>query len=89
MRYRLRSLLILLAVLPPLLWFGWGKYQAWRAEWERQQAQKRIRPAPGATKPARDKSPEATTGPADLGPWYPGVAGDEGPPGIGQQIVKP
>jgi len=32
MRYRLRTLLILLAVLPPLIWFGWGKYQAWRAE---------------------------------------------------------
>ena len=31
-RYRLRTLLILLAVLPPLLWIGWGKYQAWRAE---------------------------------------------------------
>lgn len=37
MRYRLRTLLILLAVLPPLLWIGWGKYQAWRAERERQQ----------------------------------------------------
>jgi len=30
MRYRLRTLLILLAVLPPLLWFGWTKYEAWR-----------------------------------------------------------
>ena len=29
-RYRLRTLLILLALLPPLLWIGWGKYQAWR-----------------------------------------------------------
>ena len=38
MRYRLRTLLILLAVLPPLLWFGWGKYQAWKAEQERQRA---------------------------------------------------
>jgi len=36
MRYRLRTLLILLAVLPPVLWIGWGKYQAWRAEQERQ-----------------------------------------------------
>jgi len=34
-RYRLRTLLILLAVLPPLLWFGWGKYEAWRAERQR------------------------------------------------------
>jgi len=36
MRYRLRTLLILLAVLPPLLWFGWTEYQAWKAERERQ-----------------------------------------------------
>jgi len=34
MRYRLRTLLILLAVIPPLLWLGWMKYQAWRAERE-------------------------------------------------------
>jgi len=38
MRYRLRTLLILLAVLPPLLWVGWGKFQAWRAEQERLKA---------------------------------------------------
>ena len=37
-RYRLRTLLILLALLPPLLWIGWGKYQAWKAEQERQKA---------------------------------------------------
>jgi hypothetical protein len=36
MRYRLRTLLILLAVLPPLMWLGWGRYQAWRADLERQ-----------------------------------------------------
>jgi hypothetical protein len=30
MRYRLRTLLILLAVLPPLLWIGWTKYEARR-----------------------------------------------------------
>jgi len=36
LRYKLRTLLILLAVLPPLLWIGWGKYEAWRAEQERQ-----------------------------------------------------
>jgi len=35
-RYKLRTLLILLAVLPPLLWIGWAKYEAWRAEQERQ-----------------------------------------------------
>jgi hypothetical protein len=36
-RYRLRTLLILLALLPPLLWVGWGKYQAWRAEQARRE----------------------------------------------------
>ena len=36
LRYRLRTLLNLLALLPPLLWIGWGKYQAWRAERERE-----------------------------------------------------
>jgi hypothetical protein len=36
-RYKLRTLLILLAILPPLLWIGWGKYQAWKAEQERRQ----------------------------------------------------
>jgi len=37
-RYKLRTLLILLAILPPLLWFGWTKYEAWKAERERQKA---------------------------------------------------
>jgi hypothetical protein len=37
-RYKLRTLLILLAILPPLLWIGWMKYEAWRAEQERQRA---------------------------------------------------
>ena len=35
LRYKLRTLLILLAVLPPLLWIGWTKYAAWKAEQER------------------------------------------------------
>ena len=38
MRYRLRTLLIVLAILPPLLWFSWTKYEAWRAERERLRA---------------------------------------------------
>ena len=38
MRYRLRTLLILMAILPPLLWLGWTKYEKWRAEQERQKA---------------------------------------------------
>lgn len=32
LRYKLRTLLILLAILPPLLWIGWGQYLAWRAD---------------------------------------------------------
>jgi len=35
-RYRLRTLLLLLAILPPLLAVDWSKYSAWRAEQERQ-----------------------------------------------------
>ena len=42
LRYKLRTLLILLAVLPPLLWLGWTKYAAWRAEQERKAALLRI-----------------------------------------------
>ena len=38
MQFRLRTLLIVLAILPPLLWFGWTKYEAWR-EAERQRAE--------------------------------------------------
>jgi predicted negative regulator of RcsB-dependent stress response len=38
-RYKLRTLLILLAVLPPLLWLGWTKYEAWRAEQDRRRAE--------------------------------------------------
>ena len=34
MRYGLRTLLILLAIGPPMLWVGWTKYEAWRAEQE-------------------------------------------------------
>jgi len=45
MRYRLRTLLLLLAVLPPLLWLGWGKYQSWRAEQARQKAEAERRQA--------------------------------------------
>ena len=47
MRYRLRTLLFLLAVLPPLLAVGWIKYSAslelarQKAEWERSE-RKRI-----------------------------------------------
>ena len=36
LRYKLRSLLILLAILPPLLGVAWVNYTAWKAEQERQ-----------------------------------------------------
>lgn len=35
MRYRLRTLLILVALLPPLMAWGWMRYAALRAEQER------------------------------------------------------
>ena len=42
LRYKLRTLLILLAILPPLLWVGWTKYAAWKAERERRAALERL-----------------------------------------------
>jgi hypothetical protein len=42
LRYKLRTLLILLAILPPLLWIGWTKYEAWRAEQGRLREAERI-----------------------------------------------
>jgi len=41
-RYKLRTLLLLLAVLPPLLWFGWMKYEAWRTEKSRREEERRA-----------------------------------------------
>jgi hypothetical protein len=35
MRYRLRTLMILLAILPPILAVSWVKYAAWRSEQQR------------------------------------------------------
>jgi len=42
MRFRLRSLLIALALLPPVLAVGWGKYAAWHQERHRRALQKRL-----------------------------------------------
>jgi hypothetical protein len=42
MRYRLRTLLILLALLPPLLAVGWVKYVAWKAEQEQREQINRL-----------------------------------------------
>jgi hypothetical protein len=75
MRYRLRTLLILLAILPPLVWIGWTKYEAWRAEKaarERQRATIRLwlvldgtsMPPPAALRqPAADSKADAAVPP--------------------------
>lgn len=45
MRYRLRTLLILLAILPPLLagaWWGWREWMALRAAQQQQQGVKYL-----------------------------------------------
>lgn len=41
MRFRLRTLLIVLAILPPLLAVSWLKYLEWRAERDQQVAMER------------------------------------------------
>src|SRR4029450_10903383 len=57
MRYRLRTLLILLAVLPPLLGFGWVNYQAWRADQERQKVLREVDVNLILIRKARKKTP--------------------------------
>ena len=45
MRYRLRTLLILLAILPPLLWgawWGWWEWQARRADQQQERVVKYL-----------------------------------------------
>jgi len=44
-RYNLRTLLILLAVLPPLLAVSWWRFDKWRAEQQRR-ARVRLGPMP-------------------------------------------
>jgi len=39
LRYKLRTLLILLALLPPLLAVGWWGYSVWKAERARRAAE--------------------------------------------------
>jgi cytochrome c-type biogenesis protein CcmH/NrfG len=54
MRFRLRTLLIVLAIVPPLSWIGWTKYEAWRAGQvarERQRAAIKLRLALDGTMP--------------------------------------
>ena len=82
LRYKLRTLLILLAILPPLLWIGWTKYEAWKTEQEREQAMTKWRlaveqaaeppgwtylPVPVTTPPA----PATLTGPEPPAPPEP------------------
>lgn len=52
-RFRLRTLLILLAILPPLLWLGWIKYDAWRAERELMRARQEWLDRLGAMPPSQ------------------------------------
>jgi hypothetical protein len=42
MRFRLRTLLIVLAILPPLLAMGWWKYAEWKAEQDRLRAYREL-----------------------------------------------
>jgi hypothetical protein len=65
LRYKLRTLLILPAILPPLIWVGWTKYAQWRAEQERQRMKREImvqllltgsQPPPSALWAATDKA---------------------------------
>ena len=35
MRFRLRTLMFVLAIGPMVLWFGWTRYKAWKAEQDR------------------------------------------------------
>jgi len=73
-RYRLRTLVFLMAILPPLLAVGWWKYSAWRAERERLRQRAAIRlwltldgtslPPPAALRPK--SKPPTTPIPVDL-----------------------
>ena len=56
MRYRLRTLLIVLALVPPLLAMGWVKWQEYReylADKHRREMVQRTAPAIAAPRPAR------------------------------------
>ena len=46
MRFRLRTLMIFLALMPPLLWIGWGKYQVWKAEQDRRAVMESLNQIP-------------------------------------------
>ena len=47
MRFRLRTLLVMLAVLPPLLAAGWIAYSEWRADQARRESRVRAVPDGG------------------------------------------
>ncbi len=42
MRYRLRTLLVLVGVLPIVIWLGWTEYAAYRAREQRRQADEQM-----------------------------------------------
>jgi hypothetical protein len=76
MRYRLRTLLILLAILPPLLWFGWTKYEVWRAERERRAAIEREQERYGKAISAAHLMYPPVTVPEEPQPKAPAKAGE-------------
>ena len=91
MRYKLRTLLILLAIMPPLLWFGWTKYEAWRREQARLKAaaemeaeidrlllQAKLMTGAGPPGSPPSKAPLGSSQPA-MGPPTP-FSGSESPP---------
>lgn len=43
MRYRLRTLVVLAAVLPIVIWLGWTEYAAYRTREQRRQADEQMR----------------------------------------------
>jgi cell division protein FtsB len=43
MQFRLRTLLVLVALLPIVIWLGWAEYAAYRARQLRRQADEQMR----------------------------------------------
>ena len=64
MRYRLRTLLIALAFLPPMMAVGWWSYSAWQAEQEREQSYRAMVEALYASRRLPD-----VTEPAEIFAW--------------------
>jgi len=70
-RYKLRTLLILLAILPPLLWLGWTKYEAWRAEQSRLKALEAERAAVSRGQYGRQRARRLRSVPGEIDYQFP------------------